>query len=332
MKSSDIEIMRVYLCTLDRSLPYPNYNEVKLGDEDRLYGYLQKLIASNLGNVSAKEAPFTEEDELDKMVTDDPADLEMFVNVVTDKMYELVRDNAELTSGTAAFCFFMAEEQPWVGFFKMKFRENFLLTLSEEGTVNWPLHTKALPMAPGKDVEFFLINIYDRLVRVADVEAYIDDVKLNYLAESVLGIKAKPSEKAKVEAIKETTVDTICECYEEKDVPQKILEYKAEVAKQVEATGRVSVAQIEDSVFADNQKAADTYREKLEDEDIPRNPMPVSKKTEKQLCRKQKIVTDNGIELLVPVEYLKNDEYVEYLQDDLGNISIVLKSIKNIKA
>jgi hypothetical protein len=34
----------------------------------------------------------------------------------------------------------------------------------------------------------------------------------------------------------------------------------------------------------------------------------------------------------VPVEYLKNDNVVEYLMDDAGNITIVIKEIHAIKA
>lgn len=333
MKASEIDLMRIYLCTLDKSLPYPNYNEVKLNSEDALFGYLQKLIAGSLQNVSAREAAFTAEDELDKLVTDNPADLEPFVNVTTEKLYDLIKDSSELTSGAGAFIFCVAEEQPYVCFFRLKFREFFTLRLAEDGMVSWPLNTKVLPSGGTKDLEFFLINIYERTVRVSDVEATIHDVRMNYLVEEVLGLKkAEPSEKEKVSAVRETTIETIRECYEEPEVPQKIMEYKTEVAKQAEATGRVSVAEIESTVFSDNEKAKETYREKLSDENISVNPIPVSKKTERSLCRKQRILTDNGIELLVPVEYLKNEQYVEYLQDDEGNISIVLKSIKNITA
>ena len=332
MKASEIDLMRIYLCTLDKSLPYPNYNEVKLNSEDALYGYLQKLVYGALGNVTAAEASFTAEDELDKLVTDDPADLEPFVNITAEKMYDIIKDTTELTSGAGAFLFCVAEDQPYVCFFRMKYREFFTLKLAEDGMVSWPLNTKVLPSGGTKDLEFFVINVYERTVRLSDSTATVNDIRMNYLAEAVLGLKTKPSEKEKVEAIRDTTVETIRECYTEPEVPQKIMEYKTEVAKQAEATGRVSAVEIESRVFSDNEQAKEVFREKLKEEDISVNPVPVSKKTERALCRKQRIITDNGIELLVPVDYLKNEQYVEYLQDEEGNISIILKSIKNITA
>ncbi len=332
MRSNDVEIIKAFLCTVDRSLPFPNYNEIKIDEEDAIYLYIRKLVAASLQNTAAMEADFPEDAYLDKAVTDDPDDLEMFVNVVVDTVYDLVKNNAELHSGSAIFVFCIVEEQPYVGFFKMHFQERFICKVAEDGKVSWVLNSKVMPRCTQKDYDFFLINILDRKVRLSDVQNYIDDCKVNYLAEYVLKLQAKPSEKEKVAVIRETTIETIKECYDEKEVPQKIMEYKTEVAEHVEQTGRVSVAQIERKVFADNERAADLYRERLEAEQIEREPMPVSKTTERQFTKKQKIVTDNGIELLVPVEYLKNADYVEYVQDEEGNISIIIKSVHAIQA
>lgn len=332
MKSSDVEIMKCFLCTVDRSLPFPNYNEIKIDEEDSIYSYIQKLVAGSLQNTAAMEADFSEGAYLDAAVTDDPEDLEMFVQVVTDIVYDLVKNNAELHSGSGIFVFCIVDEQPFIGFFKMHFQERYLCKVAEDGKVSWVLNSKVLPKCTQKDYDFFLINILERKVKLSDVENYIDDCKVNYIAEYILKLQAKPSEKEKVAVIRETTIKTIRECYDEKEVPQKIMEYKTEVADHVDKTGRVSVAQIEKKVFADNERAADVYREKLEAEQIEREPIPVSKKTERQFTKKQKIVTDNGIELLVPVEYLKNADYVEYVQDEEGNISIIIKSVHAIEA
>ncbi len=332
MKSSDVEIMRCFLSMMDGALPLPSYNEVKIDEEDAIYPYIQKLVVSSLQNTAAMQAKYEENSYLDKVVSDDPKDMEMLVQLVTDTVHALIRGNAELASGSGIFVFFVLEEQPYVGFFKMKFQERFVCKVAEDGAVSWVNNSKIMPRCTQKEYDFFLINLLEQTVRLSDVEHYIDDCKTNYLADYVLKLKPDPSEKEKVQTIKETTLETIRECYPEKEVPQKILAYRTEVAEHVEQTGRVSVAQIEQKVFSDNEKAAGRYRERLEEERIAREPMPVSKKTERQFTKKQKIVTDNGIELLVPVEYLKNSDYVEYVQDEEGNISIIIKSIHAIQA
>ncbi len=333
MKSNQIEIMKCFLCTLDESLAYPKYNEVKLDEEDALYPYIQKLVAGTLGNTAAKQGEFSEGDYLDEVVTDDPDDLEPFVNVVTEGIYDLVKNNAEMHSGTGIFTFCVAEEQPLVGFYKIPFQEQYICEVTGEEDVAWRLNAHVVPKTASlRGCEYFLINILDRKVWISDSNYYIDDCNVNYLAECVLKLSAKKSEKEKVDIIQETTIETIREHYPQEEVAQKILDYRTEVADHVEKTGRVSVAKIEEAVFADKPEAAEEYRERLEQERIAREPMPVSKKTERQYMKKQKLIADNGIELLVPVAYLKNADYVEYIQDEEGHITIVLKDIRSLNA
>ena len=55
----------------------------------------------------------------------------------------------------------------------------------------------------------------------------------------------------------------------------------------------------------------------------------------KQLCiiqlnKKQKIVTESGIEIIVPIEFLQNNDVFEYIQDETGKVSIIIKDVGTI--
>ena len=52
---------------------------------------------------------------------------------------------------------------------------------------------------------------------------------------------------------------------------------------------------------------------------------------ERKLTKKQKLVTDSGIEILVPLDILKDDSIFEYHQNDDGKISILIKEIGSIE-
>ncbi|WP_405352536.1 hypothetical protein [Ruminococcus sp.] len=43
--------------------------------------------------------------------------------------------------------------------------------------------------------------------------------------------------------------------------------------------------------------------------------------------KSQKIKTDTGIEITVPVEYFEDDRYIEFINNNDGTISIALKNI-----
>ena len=333
MKSNEIEIMRTFLCALDGGRPAPLCSEIKINDEDAIYGIIQKLVAAALEDTKSKEGNFAEGDYLDEAVTDDPDDLGAFAETVSNTVFELVSGSTEVRSGSGIFVFCIVEEQPLVGFFKMNYRETYICKADEDDKVNWAIVSNALPKASIRECEYFLINILDRTVRMSDSEFFIGgETKVNYLADRILKLRAKRSEKEKVDIIRDTTIETIRECYKPEEVAEKVMSYRKEVAEHVGQTGRVSVAKIEQAVFSDDDEAKAAYRSKLEHREIAREPMEVSRKTERAFQRKQKIVTDNGIELLVPVEFLKNADIVEYQKDEEGNITILLKDIHTIKA
>lgn len=333
MKSSEIEIMRTFLCALDGGRPAPLCSEIKIDEDDALYGIIQKLTAQALDNPKAKTGTFSETDYLATSVTDDPDDLGKWAGEVTGIIFELVQGSTEVRSGSGVFAFCIVEEQPIVAFFKLNYQDALVCKADEDGRVSWGVAGNILPKTTLKDSEYFLINVLDRTVILSDSDFFLGgESRVNYLAERVLRLKPNRSEKEKVDAIRDTTIETIRECYKPEDVAEKVLSYRKEVADHVEQTGRVSVAKIESAVFSDDDTAKAAYREKLAHQEIDREPMQVSRKTERTFLRKQKIVTDNGIELLVPVEFLKNADVVEYRKDEEGNITILLKDIHAIKA
>ena len=93
------------------------------------------------------------------------------------------------------------------------------------------------------------------------------------------------------------------------------------------SNGGAYVPELEEAVFKDNEQAAVLYQEVAEQQQIPKIPVYVSKKTERKLGKKQKLVTDSGIELLVPLELLKDESILEYHQNDDGKMSILIKEI-----
>lgn len=330
MRTYNIEIIKCFLCTLDEDLPFPNYNEVKLGTDDDIYKYVMSLLSANVDSISAKRAVYDEDSFLASIVPETEESLEPFVNIITEEIYEIVKENAEMHSGSGIFVWALVEEQPVMAFFKMNFQNKFMCYLSELGNVAWNMNSKILPTSTQKDYEFFIINVFERTVLLSDCEYYVYDRKCNYLSEHVLKLRANKSEKKIVKEFDDAVVNTIKECYDEVAAPVKILEYKSEIAKNVESTGNINAETLKDTVFADNEIAATAYQEKIEQESIPVQPIAVSPKTQKTLNRKQKIVTDTGIEILIPLDLIDDSNVFQYRQDDNGKISIILSDIGKI--
>lgn len=224
------------------------------------------------------------------------------------------------------FAWVTLEDQDYITFFKSNYQSRFLVSQDENSAVHWTLNHMILPGPSPKVNEYFYLNLNDNQAQVSDFECYIDGLKQNYLADQVLKLDFKPSEAVTVKAIDDSVVETIKHCYEEQ-APQKIMEYKTIVAGQVKEKGQIIVPELEEAVFKDNEQAAVLYQEVAEQQQIPKIPVYVSKKTERKLGKKQKLVTDSGIELLVPLELLKDESILEYHQNDDGKMSILIKEI-----
>ncbi len=331
MRSSNIEILKCYLCTLDYELPFPNFNEAKISEEDELYKYITQLLAYNYDNVSSKRATFDESSYLAEILPPSEKELEGFVDVVSEKIHTMIKSGAELRSGSGIFVWTVILEQPIVAFFKMNFQNKFMCFLSDTGAVSWHMNSKVLPASSQKDYEYFIINILDKTVRLSDSVCYVGSECVNYLANKVLKLDARRSEKEHIKRFDDAVVETIKECYEEKEAPKKIMEYKAEIAQTVDSAGSINVSDIEKTVFADNEKAAQIYENKMQEEEIPWEPMTVSPKMERVIKKKQKIVTDNGIEIMVPVEYLTDESVFECRNCDDGSVAIIIRGARSIQ-
>lgn len=331
MRASSIDIMKCYLCTLDAELDHAICSELKLGPEDDLYTYSTQLLAANLGKNTASRASFSEGDWLAGVLPTSAEEMGSFVPLIAERVYDAVCNDPTLRPGSGLCVWAMADDQPYIGFFKMNFQRKYMCYLEEDETVSWHINSKVLPDVSKKDYEFFIINVLERTVDLSAVTEIVNGEKSSYLAGFVLQLHAKRPEKETVKLFDTAVVETIKECYKEEEAPQKIMEYKADVAYSVAQTGELDSKQVPERVFADNEIAEIRFKERVKQEAIPEEPIPLSKPSGRMFQKKQKLVTDLGIELLIPVEFLQDDSVIAYETQEDGSISIVIKSVHKLQ-
>ena len=160
---------------------------------------------------------------------------------------------------------------------------------------------------------------------MSDMHCVIDGESINYMEERILKVNLNKSEKETVEVFQAAVMDTIKECYAD-EAPKKLFEYRREVAEDAKEKGEINPVRIPQRLFADNEKAAKRYEEKTQDLEIKDTPVFVSPQTRRSLTKKQKIVTENGIEILVPIEYLDDKNIFEYKQEN-GMVNIYIHDV-----
>lgn len=106
---------------------------------------------------------------------------------------------------------------------------------------------------------------------------------------------------------------------------------KAAVAEKVEDDEELPPWDIVDEVFEDEPVIKDSVRAALTEEKMPERVPVERKQVERAAVRNHKIRTDTGIEISFPAEIGSNSDYIEFVNEPNGLISIELKKISSIE-
>ena len=106
---------------------------------------------------------------------------------------------------------------------------------------------------------------------------------------------------------------------------------KEVVAERVEEDEELAPWDLADEIFEDEPAMKERFEAEMREERLPER-VPVERSNvERAAVRNHKIRTDTGIEITFPAEMLKNTEYVQFVNEPNGLISIELKNIGSIE-
>lgn len=328
MRSKDILIEEAVFCIFDINLPFVNATQVNLGTEDAEGKYVYSLLTKYFYEVTSRKARIRPNDYMTEVMERGESPFAAVVEYVANEIHAILKSNPDVQAGNGIFIKANMDEQEYIVFFKLNYQTKFICSIDEAGLVEWKRNNKILPSASQKVTEYFYLNLSNGYIRVSDCENFVDGHSCNYLADHVLKLSVGKSEKEMVETFENVVQETVKETYQE--VPQKLMEYRQTVAEIVQEKGNIDVEEFSLVFFADNEKAKEQCLEKAREEELTERPITISKKMERQLNKKQKIVTESGIEIIVPIEYLQNNDVFEYVQDDSGKISIIIRDVGSI--
>lgn len=106
---------------------------------------------------------------------------------------------------------------------------------------------------------------------------------------------------------------------------------KAAVAEKVEADEEIAPWDIAEDIFEDEPVLKEKFEEQVREEHLPERVQVERAQVERAAVRNHKIRTDTGIEISFPAEMLKNSEYVQFVNEPNGLISIELRNIGSIE-
>lgn len=188
-------------------------------------------------------------------------------------------------------------------------------------------HYAILPPATQKPEAYAIINCDTMEVQFLDKRVSIDGQSVNILPERLLECTQQLSTKEAVKIVKQIT-ESVAEEYGENSA-MAVSKAKSIIAESAEEQDSICPFDLAEQVFSESPVMKEAFEKKAEEAQLPRD-VRIEKQFFTKSSRSHKIKTDTGIEITIPVEYFDNEEYLEFINNPDGTISIQLKNIGKI--
>lgn len=216
----------------------------------------------------------------------------------------------------------------WFAVMLMNSRMAFMHEVAREGGEvrnDIARHYAILP-SPSQKVASFA------LVRASTMDVYFQDKKRKIAGEDtflipdgLLQCETGVSGKEAIDAVTRV-VEQVAEGHGA-NTAVALAKAKAAVAEAVEEDEELPPWDIVDEAFEDEPVMRDAIKASLQEEHLPER-VPVERaQVERAAVRNHKIRTDTGIEISFPAEMVDNPDYIEFVNEPNGLISISLRNI-----
>lgn len=334
MPNNNVFVKKIIVHILDRSAGMPVLSEAEHPLDEDINQFMIKRIMKALQDPELKEAKFNKNSSTMILIKNTSANIDNFCSAtkeIANLFYEMINQHSEIPSGDLVCCLYYFNDIKHLGIFKFNYRSSYIhfVNNSDKGIVNSIIKQKtALPSINQKVQEAILINLTDYNIKMIERKYLIDDENKFYISPKILKCSSDISDREKIKIFNKVTKKIINNCYEE---DYSILpEIKNEISKDIEKNNELNIGRIAEKFFKDSPDIKEEYISKIEEEGIKGRIFKVNEKLNKQNFKKQKMITDAGIEIQIPLENFNNKEKLEFINNPDGTISIIIKNIKQI--
>ncbi len=326
-------LYKAVIHTLNKNEELPSFSTFEIDREEEMtYDFLLKHIGSLYRSGDMKWARFEEDSLVDAMMSSLDENLDRFMEVTRDiasLLHKTIYENrAGLASCDLAFILFEMQEVMYFGCFKWNHKKLLIRgsEITNDGSI-WTLVNKEDLYLPNRSKvdEGFLLHLKHKDIAVIDREYVINGEKVLLLSELLLKTENALSEKEKLKEFRDIS-SNLEEKFVGEDFNQKV-EIKKAVLDSVFENGAVHVSDIVDKAFEDQTELKSIYENAFKKSNLWDTPVVIPETSLKKNYEKQTIITDTGIEINVPIRLFEDKNVLEFVAEQDGSWSIVIKNI-----
>lgn len=335
MKADDIIMKTGIIHILDSMVGIPVLSDctIDLGSDlsDFLKAHIEKFSESD----DIKDCRFAEDSEIKELL--EQCTPENFIETskkLAELLYEIMNANIDIPAADVAIVVFSCGGTDYLAFLKLNYKTSYThMTKDREGKNSNEiiLQRAILPGQSQKLSEGFLVNLADGTLVLAEKKYEVNGEKRFYFSELFLRCHAPLSQKSKLDIVTRAVEQVNKKYYGEEDAGRK-MEIKNVIYEELEEEGAIKVEALREKVFPNSPEMQTEFDERMEKYNLsyevvePKNEQTIKK------FQKQRLTTDTGIEITIPMEEYKNPDHVEFITNGDGTISVLIKNIGQLSS
>ncbi len=188
-------------------------------------------------------------------------------------------------------------------------------------------HHAILPGITQKIDSYAIINQQAFSLGFSDKRRYIDGKDVFVLPEKILQCSAGASSRDVLKAVSSIAAKVAEEYGQNSTVV--LSKAKNYLLENSEISTTLSPLELGEEIFAESEELQNAFASLVKEAQLPQK-VEVGKSLAVKTGKSHKIKTDTGIEITFPAEYFENHEFIEFINNPNGTISIELKNIGKI--
>lgn len=338
MDKGDIRIRKAIVHIMDSTVGMPVFSDTELDFGSDMADFLEEHIYKTLTSDDIKKCTFVEEESevlgFVKAFNEESMDFVTMSKSLAEKLYGIMNANIEIPSGDLFVILYEINLIPQLALLKMNFKESYTHTTMSDGMENTNTimkHRSILPSGSQKLTEAALIKLDDMSVKLIEKKYDVNGQKTNYFSKLFLNCSTKLSQKAKLNIVEKAVEAVQKEFFNESEQFEEKMKAKSVIHKEIEEQGSISIPDVVEKIFENKVDMKEAFKEKIEKYNInEKEPIEPKNEATTKKFGKQHLTTDTGIEIKIPMEQYNSTENIEFLTNEDGTISVLIKNIGHI--
>lgn len=338
MTKDDIYLKDTIVHILDSSVGMPVLSDSLLQFGSDFADFLKEHIFRVITSDDIKKCRFIEEesDFFEKLSQALKGEMDFlnFSRYIAEKMYGILNSNIDIPAADMIVACFEINHIPHMAILKMNYKESYMhqTVPGDEGNTNSIIKYRSLlPNETQKLTEAAVVRLDDFSIKLIEKKYDVSGKKTNYFSQMFMQCTTQLSQKAKLAIVEKAVESVQKEFMNESEQFEEKMKVKSIIHRELEEQGEISIPEVASKVFEEKVELREKFKEKIDKYNIKEDEpiKPVNEATKKKFG-KQQLMTDTGIEIKIPMEQYNSTDSIEFITNQDGTISVLIKNIGKI--